>query len=120
MNNSQFLFVYGTLRKLARHPAHQVLVERAKLIGAGWFPGRLYDLGHFPGVIPSQQKTDRVGGELYALGDERRVFQFLDKYEGGLFRRETRPVYSDDGKKLLAWIYLYVGPMNSAKFIASR
>jgi predicted GNAT family N-acyltransferase/gamma-glutamylcyclotransferase (GGCT)/AIG2-like uncharacterized protein YtfP len=111
--------VYGTLRRLANHPAHQVLAERAKLIGTGKVQGKLYALGRFPGVTPSQQRTDRVRGEIYALDDKRRVFQFLDKYEGSLFRRELCPVYLNAGQKLSAWIYLYVGPMNSAKFISS-
>ena len=117
MNDSTFLFVYGTLRRLANHPARQVLVKGAKLIGAGSFQGKLYDFGRFPGAIPSQEKTDRVIGEIYALDDERSVFQSLDKYEGSRFRRELRPVYSRHGKRLSAWIYLYIGPVNSAKII---
>lgn len=119
MAYSKFLFVYGTLRKRAKHPAHHVLTERAKLIGTGEIQGKLYDVGRFPGVIYSQQTTDRVSGEIYALNDEDDIFPFLDKYEGSLFRRELRPAYSDNGRRLSAWIYLYVGPMNSAKFISS-
>src|SRR5215510_14780184 len=119
VSNSKFLFVYGTLRKFAKHPTHQVLADRAKLIGTGNFQGKLYNLGRFPGVVSSQQRTDRVIGEIYALDDERSVFQFLDEYEGSLFRRQLRVVYLNNEKKLWAWIYLYVGPVNSAKFISS-
>ena len=119
MRGTNFLFVYGTLRRGAKRPLHRVLANRAELIGAGNFQGKLYDFGHFPGVIPSDRKTDRVGGEIYELNDVGKSFQLLDEYEGNLFRREIRSVHLDGGETIESWIYLYVGALNSAEPIRS-
>jgi predicted GNAT family N-acyltransferase/gamma-glutamylcyclotransferase (GGCT)/AIG2-like uncharacterized protein YtfP len=111
------LFVYGTLRRAANHPVHRLLAQKGKFLGMGTFRGKLYDFGRFPGAIPSTQISDRVVGEIYRLKDTRKVFQLLDDYEGRLFRREQRTILTRGGRKISAWIYLYVGPMHSAKLI---
>jgi predicted GNAT family N-acyltransferase/gamma-glutamylcyclotransferase (GGCT)/AIG2-like uncharacterized protein YtfP len=85
----------------------------------GAFRGKLYDFGRFPGAIPSTQISDRVVGELYRLKETRRAFQLLDDYEGRRFRREQQKILTRGGKKILAWIYLYIGTMDAAKLIRS-
>jgi predicted GNAT family N-acyltransferase/gamma-glutamylcyclotransferase (GGCT)/AIG2-like uncharacterized protein YtfP len=117
VRGTNFLFVYGTLRRGAKHPLHRVLANRAELIGAGKFQGKLYDFGHFPGVVPSDRKTDHVVGEIYELHDARKSFQLLDEYEGNLFRREIRSVHLHSGETIESWIYVYVGAMNSAELV---
>jgi predicted GNAT family N-acyltransferase/gamma-glutamylcyclotransferase (GGCT)/AIG2-like uncharacterized protein YtfP len=114
-----YLFVYGSLRRKAGHPVHRVLVEAGKFIGNGRFQGKLYDLGRFPGAIPSREISDRVIGEIYRIEEDRRTFQLLDKYEGSHFRRARGPVVLDNGEKISAWIYLYIGPMHLGKLIRS-
>jgi len=112
--NVNLLFVYGTLRRTSRHPAHRLLASCAAFLGEGEFQGKLYDLGRFPGAVPSRGKSDRVAGEIYRLYDPRSAFAVLDDYEGKLFRREVRPVRLRNGRRIEAWIYLYVGSLAGA------
>ena len=44
------LFVYGTLRRGSGHPMSRFLAARARLLAGARVPGRLYDLGGFPGL----------------------------------------------------------------------
>ncbi|MCR9144464.1 MAG: gamma-glutamylcyclotransferase [bacterium] len=143
--NSPCLFVYGTLRSDAQHPLHRVIREHARDLGPAEFQGQLFDLGAYPGVIDSEDPTDRVIGELYEIvGDAQLLFERLDAYEecGPGFAepteylREVRPVRlfaSDsaanaaarDGKSnhqqtkvtaaTDAWIYLYNHSLQKAQ-----
>lgn len=119
MRGTNFLFVYGTLRRESKQPSHRLLAERGTFIGEGKFQGKLYDLGRFPGAVPSERKSDRVAGEIYRLHDPREAFEVLDDYEGRLFRREVRPVRLPGGRRIAAWIYLYVGALGSSALIQS-
>jgi predicted GNAT family N-acyltransferase/gamma-glutamylcyclotransferase (GGCT)/AIG2-like uncharacterized protein YtfP len=119
VNGETNLFVYGTLRRKAEHPVRQGLLEERRLLGTGTFRGRLYDLGRFPGAVPSNEISHRVFGEIYRIAEDRKTFQLLDEYEGSHFRRARRPVVMDNGKRISAWIYLYVGPLQAAKLIRS-
>ena len=114
MRETSFIFVYGTLRKGAKHPAHRLLAGRARFIGTGKFQGKLYDLGRFPAAVASDRKSDRVTGEVYRLDDPRRTLELLDHYEGKLFRREVRPIRWRGGAAIDAWVYLYGGPLHEA------
>jgi predicted GNAT family N-acyltransferase/gamma-glutamylcyclotransferase (GGCT)/AIG2-like uncharacterized protein YtfP len=111
------LFVYGTLRRKANRPIHQRILKEWRFRSGGMFRGRLYHLGRFTGAIPSSQRCDRVIGEIYRIGENRKTFELLDEYEGSHFRRTRQPVVLDSGETIPAWIYLYVGPMHSAKLI---
>jgi predicted GNAT family N-acyltransferase/gamma-glutamylcyclotransferase (GGCT)/AIG2-like uncharacterized protein YtfP len=117
VNGETHLFVYGTLRRKAKHPVRQGLLQEWRLLGTGTVRGRLYDLGCFPGAIPSNEISHRVFGEIYRIEEDRKTFQLLDEYEGSHFRRARRPVVMENGKRIPAWIYLYIGPMHSAKLI---
>jgi gamma-glutamylcyclotransferase (GGCT)/AIG2-like uncharacterized protein YtfP len=118
MASVNYLFVYGTLRKEVQHPMHNVLTQCATYIGMGTFQGKLYDLGCYPGAVPSPEQCDRVIGEIYKLQPPARVFANLDDYEGRLFRREPLPVWQPAGNKVTAWVYLYRGPTSESKRIA--
>jgi gamma-glutamylcyclotransferase (GGCT)/AIG2-like uncharacterized protein YtfP len=113
------LFVYGTLRKGASHPPHRTLAREARFAGTATFQGRLYDLGRYPGVVVSSNRTDRVYGEIYRLGQAAAVFKRLDRYEGGHFKRRRLPVSISTGKKISAWVYLYCGEVRENKRIRS-
>lgn len=114
----ELLFVYGTLRRGAKHPLHAVLAENAEFVGMGTFQGRLYDVGGYPGAVPSENGTDVVKGEVYALRDPQRVLRVLDRYEGCAsddphpteFRRVQAPITLENGRQVMAWIYLYNWP----------
>ena len=79
---SEHLFVYGTLVSGANHPMHGVLARHADLVGTGVFNGRLYQVAHYPGAVPSTEPADRVFGELYRLRNAADVLTALDEYEG--------------------------------------
>ena len=56
------LFVYGTLRRAVMHPMHATLSRAAEFAGAAMLPGRLYDLGEYPGVTNPVDPNDWVVG----------------------------------------------------------
>ena len=111
---SGFLFVYGTLARNARHEMHQYLVRHADYAGHAVFNGQLFQVGHYPGAVPSSNPEDKVFGELYRVSDPGDLFAALDDYEGcgphdpapTEYVRRTMPV-SQDGVELQAWIYLF-------------
>jgi gamma-glutamylcyclotransferase (GGCT)/AIG2-like uncharacterized protein YtfP len=105
------LFVYGTLRK--GFDPHQYLKSSARFLGKGRIAGRLYDLGEFPGAVPSELPGDEVQGELYELGDLGRQLKALDEYEEfdpehpekSLFVRQKVDVRLENGERFKAWTY---------------
>lgn len=89
-------------------------------------PGRLYQIGWFPGAISEPQGTERVWGELYRMHQPAYLLPVLDDYEetadsgsgAGLFVRKVVPV-SCAGQTLSCWVYLYNGPTDSIPQIKS-
>lgn len=108
MDNEAYLFVYGTLRSQMNDPLHRLLETHAILVGTGAFQGKLYDLGRYPGAIPSRRKTDCVIGEIYRFSEPQRALEILDEYEGHRFKRKRVTIIQADGKSITSWIYLYV------------
>ena len=68
---------------------HQLLLQHARFVGDATMPGRLYDLGRYPGMTDAESAQDRVLGELYELRDNN-VWRMLDDYEG-CGERDTPP-----------------------------
>jgi gamma-glutamylcyclotransferase (GGCT)/AIG2-like uncharacterized protein YtfP len=114
-NDIENLFVYGTLRRGGGAPLSPLLSQHADLVGLGVFQGKLYDLGEYPGVIPSTNPTDVVIGEIYALHKDNPILAILDEYEGyypgqpeqSLYLRQVVPISLGRNKRLQAWIYIY-------------
>jgi gamma-glutamylcyclotransferase (GGCT)/AIG2-like uncharacterized protein YtfP len=111
----EFLFLYGTLLpELAPAPLRASLAKLRRL-GPGWVPGRLYDLGRYPGAVLDPATATRVVGQVFELPDEPAVLAALDAYEGfvaaepagSLYVREQRPVTLADGRRLACWMYVY-------------
>ncbi len=119
MDNEEYLFVYGTLRSQMNDPLHRLLEKDAILVGTGTFQGKLYDLGRYPGVVPSRGKTDRVIGEIYRFGEFKRAFEILDEYEGHRFKRRRVTIIQEDGKSITSWIYLYARSVKRRPLIPS-
>ncbi len=111
----ELLFVYGTLRADARHPAHRLLAAHAARVGPATVAGVLHDLGAYPGLVPGDAAGARVVGELWALRPELAAATLarLDAYEGCApddplphqYRRVRLPVRLDDGRSAVAWSY---------------
>lgn len=123
---SDKLFVYGTLRD--GYPLHKHLQHRSiRLLGRGWISGQLFDLGEFPGAIPSDSPGHRVKGEVYELSDPSKHLQEIDvleefepqRPERSLFIRRLTEVELDSGKPVKAWAYFLSRRPNSARLIAS-
>src|SRR5947209_16498275 len=99
---SALLFVYGTLRRISKHPMARFLAERAKFIGEATVPGRLYYLGRFPGMTEAEAAGETVVGDVYELASEEALAE-LDRYEGAesplpsFFERGEAEVTLTDG-----------------------
>ncbi len=131
--NCHFLFVYGTLRREARHAMHRVLRASADFVDEAVFQGRLYLVHHYPGVVASESPADSVRGEVYALRDVG-LLEKLDTYEGigadapqpTEYVRRRQQVRLARGETVEAWVYLYNWPVDkferleSGDFLAAR
>jgi len=123
---SNYLFVYGTLRRRSRHPMARRLAEAARHVGAGKIAGRLYDLGRFPGLKEPLTTDDWVQGDVYDLGAlAEQTLQEMDAYENAEsppptpYDRQLTTAFLADGQRLSAWIYWYRGEVTEARFIVS-
>ena len=122
-----YLFVYGTLRRDARHEMFHILAKHATFVGEGVIGGRLFLVADFPGAVISDVDGDRIHGELYRLASPDVVLAQLDEYEEvdqdqpdlGLFRRTLRPVTLRDGATVSAWVYVYNRPITGLTPIPS-
>jgi gamma-glutamylcyclotransferase (GGCT)/AIG2-like uncharacterized protein YtfP len=119
VDGGTLLFVYGTLRAASGHPMHRRLRAEAEFVGEGTFRGRLYDLGTFPGAVPSPSNAERVSGEIYRLREPERAFRMLDAYEDTAFRRAEAIIRHEDGAASRCWIYLYGRSLKRFPRIAS-
>lgn len=114
--DNRYLFVYGTLREDAGHEMYNVLARHALLVDVATVRGELYSLGEYPGLVPRQDTTDLIKGELYEIRTDALEYTLsvLDDYEGlgpgdplpHEYRRELVPVTLDDGRQLDAWAYV--------------
>ena len=123
----EILFVYGTLRRKWGHPLSRMLRKKGQFLGEATFPGRLYDLGNYPGAVRSPVPTDRVKGDLFLLPNSAESFRVLDEYEGAdvsvdsrvLFRRERCSACLGPGRMVESWVYLYCRSIDGLRRIPS-
>src|SRR4051812_35830816 len=76
------LFVYGTLMRGFDHPMAKLLSASAEFCGDARCQGRLYLVKHYPGLVPSDDGSEVVFGELFSLHMPDATFAILDDYEG--------------------------------------
>ncbi|WP_170299148.1 gamma-glutamylcyclotransferase family protein [Larkinella terrae] len=116
------LFVYGTLLSASKHPMAEFLRQNSKLVGPGFFPGRLYDLGTYPAAVYDPEAAGFVHGELYFFPepdpDYQTRLQTLDDYEGDEYDRIVVPIQTTDGF-VLCWTYVFNQPTDSWPRISS-
>lgn len=126
--DSDLVFVYGTLRRSVRPDIHErFLGARAKLLGSGTVQGRLWKVSWYPALTRSSSQEDRVIGELFQLGDKARMLAELDDFEvcdltnpaKSEYTRELLEVTLEDGSKVQAWGYLYLGSTDDLERIES-
>lgn len=116
MKTSDKLFVYGTLLRVAAHPAAEYLKQHSTYMDRGSFRGELYEIEKYPGAIYTPRGALHVHGEIFQLDDTGDVFKHLDPYEeiGPEFpepheyTRTVIPVHPDDSPvPVSCWVYLY-------------
>lgn len=103
------VFVYGTLMKGGYY--HKQFLSGQKYLGKGIISDyALYDLGHYPGIVP--EKGEQVKGEVY--GVDWRTLHKIDDLEdkGSLYNRKRVKVMLEDGKFTRAYIYVWNGPVS--------
>ncbi len=124
--HSDFLFVYGTLRRGSKHPMQQLLTRHSRYCGQALFQGRLYDIGGYPGVIAAPEAQDLVHGDLLQLTSPELLEQ-LDRYEEAgqdfpapqeYVRQQTLVLLAAGGQRS-CWIYLYNRPVARLRLIVS-
>lgn len=125
----RLLFVYGTLRRGAGHPMHDLLSRHAAFVSPASTAGRLYDTGRYPAAVPAEDESDRIHGEVYELDHPDEVWPWLDEYEGcfpadaadSLFLRRVVIVHISGGRTLHAWMYWYNRPTEGlARIVGGR
>jgi len=107
MNEPSHIFVYGTLRADSDHPMARRLCARARLVGKGTAPGRLYDCGWYPAAMFDESEKRRIVGDVFALRPGSRLLAELDAYEAGdpNYARTPLEVTLVDGGTVTAWAY---------------
>lgn len=112
---SEFLFVYGTLRPGCAPDEIANQAARLRLVGEASIQGNLYDLGHFPGALLSNDSVCRIPGLLFELPEDEHVLQALDEYEEFIparpresqFVRVRCEAQLKTGEAVTCWIYVY-------------
>lgn len=116
---TEFLFVYGTLRRQAGNSKHELLTQHCRFYRAATLQGLLYEVNGYPGAIESDNPGHKVAGELYRIIEREPLFALLDDYEEcsdrhpqpqEYARRKIR-VETAGGMARQAWVYLYNYPV---------
>jgi gamma-glutamylcyclotransferase (GGCT)/AIG2-like uncharacterized protein YtfP len=116
---TDLVFFYGTLMSAFRRSTAKPVSVALTPFGHGWIAAALFDLGAYPGAIPSS--TSRVRGELHRMQDPAAALSALDEFEGyrpdddgSLFVRRATPVTLDDRSVEPAWVYFFNAPVGTA------
>lgn len=111
----EYLFVYGTLRRGAQTGNRLLPSHLIEFVGSGLYQGKLFELGGYPGAVPSDASDDQIKGEVYLLREEPlAILDRLDEYEGCSPRQpepyEYKRVQTEillEGGSVMAWVYLF-------------
>ncbi len=109
-----WIFTYGTLMRGIPSRFGNYLEANGMFVGEAQMPGRLYDLGNYPGLIYDEQNGRLITGHIFELMDAQKVLEQLDRYEGidpaspppHEYRRVIRPALWK-GQRVACWVYEY-------------
>ena len=112
---TEYLFLYGTLKPDAADREIADVVKELRSVGRGRVPGKLYDLGDYPGAIVDASANTFVKGLLLELPNSKASLDALDRYEEfdssnprtSLFVRTRTRVRLTNGRNVQAWMYVY-------------
>jgi gamma-glutamylcyclotransferase (GGCT)/AIG2-like uncharacterized protein YtfP len=124
--HNEYLFVYGNLKRNQNSLMSSYLNNNAKFIGDGYTLGRLYNLGSYPGYIPSTNSNEKVFGEIFELQNTGKILDVLDDFEESWpkfsedaeYKRLELNVYFEDSE-LLCWVYVYNWAVDDNQLIKS-
>ncbi len=122
---TEFIFVYGTLRRACSTGAHQTYLAGAEFIDEAKVRGNLYRVSYYPALVLDDAAA-QVIGEVYRLASSDQLLR-LDAYEECTYpsqpdqeyQRKEIDFFTDTGKSLTAWIYSYQHPIAGLEIIAS-
>lgn len=123
-----YLFVYGTLRSDSYSDSYrQYIAPHFSLVSRATMAGRLYSIVDYPGLLPAEEATDIVIGEVYAFSGGEERLAGIDEYEGcaghspqpHLYTRTREKAFLRDGTTVQAWVYLYNYPVSESMLISS-
>jgi gamma-glutamylcyclotransferase (GGCT)/AIG2-like uncharacterized protein YtfP len=113
-NQTDYIFVYGTLRRDSPEGAHKAYLNGTHFISPAQIRGRLYMVNYYPGLVLTE--TDHwATGEVYLIQHASQLHD-LDVYEGCAkkspqpheYARQIVDVVLSDGEILQAWAYVYI------------
>ena len=99
--NKHHVFVYGTLRRGGTR-AMPIIFPDAMFIDNATVPGRLYDLGAYPGLLLDESDS-LVVGEVYEVDDE--ILKRLDDFEAASNYRRKQVEISLGSQRKVCWTY---------------
>jgi gamma-glutamylcyclotransferase (GGCT)/AIG2-like uncharacterized protein YtfP len=103
---SDYIFVYGTLRKRYDLKLKDKVKKDWTYLGQAKIGAALYDIGRYPGAVKDRSGREVVG-DVFVVNDPGKVFPVLDKYEGKEFVRKKTKVRMRGGAEVNAWVYWY-------------
>lgn len=116
LSMSNFLFVYGSLRRSQNGRQHSLLLADCEFVDNAYIPGQLYCVGDYPGaILDNFGPDDLIHGEVYRLEQPNFTLQVLDDFEECLpqypqpheYRRLLKSVTLTQGRMIEAWLYAY-------------
>ena len=125
MQNDDYIFVYGTLRRACSTGAHHIYLAGAEFIDDAKVRGNLYRVSYYPALV-LDDSAGHVIGEVYRLISSDQLLR-LDAYEECTYpsqpdqeyQRKKVAVITASGKSLKAWIYSYQHPIAGLEIIAN-
>lgn len=120
---SDYIFVYGTLRKEFENKMAGFLRQNAEYFQDGTMEGEMYDVGTYPAALYEEGAQTIIKGNIFKLtGNRERIFEVLDLYEGveeDLYIRALRPVrFGEEATEVLCWVYLFNSSTYHLRLIA--
>jgi gamma-glutamylcyclotransferase (GGCT)/AIG2-like uncharacterized protein YtfP len=129
---TEYLFVYGTLRKIAAAKMNPILSENCRYFSKGAMLSLLYEVDGYPGAIESTNSNEKVYGEIYRMrGKTQELLRHLDEYEECTpqfpepheYIRKKIAVFLPNGNQIIAWVYIYnhdvsyLNPIDSGDYL---
>jgi gamma-glutamylcyclotransferase (GGCT)/AIG2-like uncharacterized protein YtfP len=113
-DDTDLLFVYGTLLPGKESPLKDYILEACEIVGEGWIQGKLITLEGYPGLIETSDSRHNVNGVILKLRDPSDNLKVIDNYEEigpnypvpQEYIRVKRKVHTSGGIKI-CWVYIY-------------